>query len=286
MTPVEYHLHLPETITCGAVFSSPHSGRDYPAAFLQESVLDSVAIRSSEDAFVDELFGAVTDFGAPLLCASAPRAYVDLNRGIDELDSAVIEGVRAFKGNPRVASGLGVIPRVVSEGRALISGKISINEAEARLERYYTPYHDQLGDLLQTARAAFGQVLLVDCHSMPHEAVANVSGMFGRAPDIVLGDRFGSSCDNAFVEEIESFLKQEGFRVARNTPFAGAYIAQAYGRPSSGQHCVQIEIDRSLYLDEKTVTKSDRFDDVRRSLGRVAAQICQLTDWPMQMAAE
>ncbi|WP_069300997.1 N-formylglutamate amidohydrolase [Neptunicoccus sediminis] len=286
MTPVEYHLHLPETITCGTVFSSPHSGRDYPAAFLEESVLDPVAIRSSEDAFVDDLFRAATDFGAPLLCASAPRAYVDLNRGIEELDAAAIEGVRASKGNPRVASGLGVIPRVVSEGRALISGKITMAQAQTRLERYYTPYHAQLADLLRTARAAFGQVLLVDCHSMPHEAVANVSGVFGRSPDIVLGDRFGSSCDNLFVEEIESFLKQEGFRVARNTPFAGAYIAQAYGRPSSGQHCLQIEIDRSLYLNEKTVTKSDQFDDVRKSLSKVAAQICEMTSWPMQMAAE
>lgn len=286
MTPVDYHLHLPETITCGTVFSSPHSGRDYPASFLAESVLDPVAIRSSEDAFVDDLFGAATDYGAPLLCASAPRAYVDLNRGIEELDAAVVEGARASKGNPRVASGLGVIPRVVSEGRALISGKITLAQAQARLERYYTPYHAQLTDLLHTARAAFGQVLLVDCHSMPHEAVANVSGLFGRAPDIVLGDRFGSSCDNVFVEEVESFLIQEGFRVARNTPFAGAYIAQAYGRPSSGQHCLQIEIDRSLYLNETTVTKSDQFDDVRKSLLNVVAQICEMTSWPMQMAAE
>nr|WP_325253935.1 N-formylglutamate amidohydrolase [Amylibacter sp.] len=286
MTPVEYHLHLPETITCGAVFSSPHSGRDYPAAFLQASVLDAVAIRSSEDAFVDQLFGAATEYGAPLLAASAPRAFVDLNRSIDELDPAIVEGARQLGSNPRVASGLGVIPRVVSEGRALISGKITMEAARQRLERYYRPYHTQLQDLLQTSRAAFGQVVLLDCHSMPRDAVANASGLFGRMPEIVLGDRFGSSCDNSYVEEIEGFLKQAGFRVARNTPFAGAHITQAYGRPSSGQHCIQIEIDRSLYLNEKSVTKSDQFDDVRASLSSVVAQICEMTRWPMQMAAE
>ena len=286
MTPEKFHLHLPDTITCGAVFSSPHSGRDYPASFLRASALDGLAIRSSEDAFVDQLFGAVTDFGAPLLAASAPRAYVDLNRGVDELDPAVVDGARQVGGNPRVASGLGVIPRVVSEGRVLMQGKISMAEAQERLSLYYRPYHAQLRELLDTTRAAFGQVLLIDCHSMPREALANVSGVFGRMPEIVLGDRFGSSCSNELVEQVESLLVEAGFRVARNSPFAGAHITQAYGRPSSGQHCLQIEIDRSLYLDEATVTKNGQFDEVRAKLTGVIEQVCEMTRWPMQLAAE
>jgi N-formylglutamate amidohydrolase len=286
MNPAPYQLYLPETITCGAVFSSPHSGRDYPSSFLRDSVLDSVAIRSSEDAFVDQLFSSATEFGAPLLAASAPRAFVDLNRGADELDPSVIEGAQQVGGNPRVASGLGVIPRVVAEGRAVMRGKISMDAARDRLAQYYQPYHDQLRDLLETSRAAFGQVLLIDCHSMPREALSNVSGSFGRIPEIVLGDRFGSSCDGSFVDYIESLLVQADFRVTRNTPFAGAYITQAYGRPSSGQHCLQIEIDRSLYLNEKTVTKNSEFDEVRARLAGVVAQICDMTRWPMRLAAE
>lgn len=286
MTPAKYHLHLPDTINCGAVFSSPHSGRDYPSAFLKNSVLDAVAIRSSEDAFVDQLFMSAVDFGAPLLAASAPRAYVDLNRSADELDPAVVDGVKMIGSNPRISSGLGVIPRVVSEGRVVMQGKISAKDAKDRLDRFYHPYHNQLRELLVTSRAAFGKVLLIDCHSMPREALTNVSGRFGRMPEIVLGDRFGSSCDSIFVDEIEEALTDAGFRVARNTPFAGAHITQAYGRPSSGQSCLQIEVDRSLYLDEKNVVKSDQFDDIRQRLSGVVAQICEMTRWPSQLAAE
>ena len=286
MTPAEYHLHLPNTISCGAVFSSPHSGRDYPSSFLKDSVLDAVAIRSSEDAFVDQLFMSAIENGAPLLAASAPRAYVDLNRGADELDPAVVAGVHLVGSNPRISSGLGVIPRVVSEGRAVMQGKISVEDAKDRLDRFYYPYHAQLRDLLDTSRAAFGKVLLIDCHSMPREALTNVSGRFGRMPEIVLGDRFGSSCDGVFVDEIEAALADAGFRVARNTPFAGAHITQAYGRPSSGQSCLQIEVDRSLYMDEKNVVKTEQFDEIRLRLAGVVATICELTRWPTQLAAE
>ncbi len=286
MTPAEYHLHLPDTIRCGAVFSSPHSGRDYPSSFLKDSVLDAVTIRSSEDAFVDQLFMSAIDHGAPLLAASAPRAFVDLNRSADELDPAVVDGAHLVGSNPRISSGLGVIPRVVSEGRAVMQGKISVAAAKDRLDRFYHPYHAQLRELLDTSRAAFGKVLLIDCHSMPREALTNVSGRFGRMPEIVLGDRFGSSCEGVFVDEIEAALADAGFRVARNTPFAGAHITQAYGRPSSGQSCLQIEVDRSLYLDEKNVVKSEQFDEIRLRLAGVVATICDLTRWPTQLAAE
>ena len=286
MTPAEYHLHLPDTISCGAVFSSPHSGRDYPSSFLKDSLLDAVTIRSSEDAFVDQLFMSAIDNGAPLLAASAPRAFVDLNRNADELDPAVVDGVHLVGSNPRISSGLGVIPRVVSEGRAVMQGKISVDDAKDRLDRFYHPYHAQLCELMDTSRAAFGKVLLIDCHSMPREALTNVSGRFGRMPEIVLGDRFGSSCEGAFVDEIEAALDDAGFRVARNTPFAGAHITQAYGRPSLGQSCLQIEVDRSLYLDEKNVVKTEQFDEIRLRLAGVVATICELTRWPTQLAAE
>ena len=286
MSPAGYYLHLPDTINCGAVFSSPHSGRDYPSAFLKNAVLDAVSIRSSEDAFVDQLFMPAIENGAPLLLASAPRAYVDLNRSADELDPAVVDGIKLTGSNPRISSGLGVIPRVVSQGRAVMHGKISKMEAEERLDRFYHPYHAQLRKLLDTSRAAFGKVLLIDCHSMPREALTNLTGRYGRRPEIVLGDRFGSSCDSVFVDQIEAALTDAGFCVARNTPFAGAHITRVYGRPGCGQSCLQIEVDRSLYLDEKRVLKTDQFDEIRLRLSGVVAKICEMTRWPTQLAAE
>jgi len=139
MPQAAYELKEPDRNTSSVVFASPHSGRDYSDTFLQRTVLDSRIIRSSEDAFVDQLFDCAAQFGAPLLLASAPRAFVDLNRGIDELDPALIEGIEIRGHNPRVASGLGVIPRVVANGRAIYSGKLSQNEAQHRLKTTGNP---------------------------------------------------------------------------------------------------------------------------------------------------
>lgn len=286
MTPDRFTLHLPETISTGVVFSSPHSGRNYPFDMVLSSSLPPAQLRSSEDAFVDDLFLSAIDHGAPLLAASAPRAYVDLNRSAKELDPALIRGARRGGLNPRVSSGLGVIPRVVAEGRTIRQGKISLQEAEDRLNRYYHPYHAQLAELVETSRKAFGQVLLIDCHSMPHESLANTRLAFGTTPDIVLGDRFGSSCDPEIVSQVEAIFKTAGFKTARNTPFAGAYIAQHYGRPGSGQNVLQIEIDRRLYMDEKAVRKSTGFAGLQSRLADVIGNLCDLGRWPMQVAAQ
>jgi N-formylglutamate amidohydrolase len=166
-----YVLTRPKLRTGPVIFASPHSGRDYPADFLDQAVLDEHAIRSSEDAFVDELFGMAPGMGAPLLAARAPRAYIDLNRASDELDPAVIEGISRAPHNPRISSGLGVIPRVVAGGRSIYRGKLTLAEAEARLRRFWHPYHQALAALVEETRAAFGEAVLIDCHSMPHEAI-------------------------------------------------------------------------------------------------------------------
>ena len=286
MMPKEYYLHLPDAITTGAVFGSPHSGRDYPDDLIQKTNLSLEQLRSSEDAYVDELFSAAAAYGAPLLAASAPRAYVDLNRSADELDPAIVEGARLSGSNPRVSSGLGVIPRVVAEGRAIQSGKLTANEAQNRLAKFHAPYHAKLQEILTTTRAAYGQVLLIDCHSMPHDALAHSQKIGGRRPEVVLGDRYGSSCDSTLVDHVEQFFAEAGFCVARNAPFAGAFIGQNYGRPSSGQSVLQVEIDRSLYMDETTLDQLDCFDDIRCRLSGVIRNICDLARWPLQVAAE
>jgi N-formylglutamate amidohydrolase len=271
-----YHLERPQMRSTSVVFASPHSGRDYPAAFLRRAVLDTQTIRSSEDAFVDLLIAAAPLYGASLLTATAPRAFVDLNRGVDELDPALIEGVRRLGHNPRVASGLGVIPRVVAQGRQIYRGKLTQAEADQRLAQCWHPYHRQLQALLDENRRDFGAAILADFHSMPHEALDHMGMTGGKRPEIVLGDRFGATASSAVVDQVEAAFVRAGLRVARNVPFAGAYIIQQYGRPSQGQHAIQIEIDRALYMDEAALTPSADFAAFRSVLTGAIADIAAI----------
>lgn len=282
-----YVMQRPLARTTSVMFASPHSGRKYPASFLSRAILDEKEIRSSEDAFVDDLFGAAVDHGAPLLLAQAPRAYLDLNRGPDEFDPAVIEGVRRVAHNPRIASGLGVIPRVVSGGRAIYSGKLTLTEAHQRISNVWRPYHDTLQTLMDEAHRDFGEAILIDCHSMPHEALEHVGPPGTTRPDVVLGDRFGASSASSIVEQVEAAFAAAGFKVARNMPFAGAYMCQHYGRPSRRHHALQIEIDRSLYMNEGTIKPNANFKAFKARLDGVIAEIAEIgrpTD--MRLAAE
>jgi len=276
MSHPAYDLALPRTRTTSVIFASPHSGRTYSDAFLKASSLDAATIRSSEDAFVDLLYSAGPQFGAPLLTAHAPRAYVDLNRGVDEMDAALISGVRRLSQNPRVASGLGVIPRVVAGGRPIYRGKLTLEEAHNRIARHWRPYHDTLQTLIDQSHSAFGEAILIDCHSMPHEAMENVRDSTGARPQIVLGDRFGAASSGSIVDCVEAAFAAAGFCVVRNMPFAGAFIAQQYGRPSRQQHAVQIEIDRALYMNEDTLELTSGFDDLCAALTPVIAEITEI----------
>ncbi|WP_298841691.1 N-formylglutamate amidohydrolase [uncultured Roseobacter sp.] len=286
MIAAAFEISQPEYLSSCVVFASPHSGRDYPWSMMRRSVLDNHVIRSSEDAFVDNLFESATEFGSPFLRAGAPRAFVDLNRSPDELDPALISGVRRQGHNPRVSSGLGVIPRVVANGRAIYNGKISLSEARERLDEYWYPYHATLQELLDTAHRRFGQAVLIDCHSMPREAVAGIARTSSCRPEVVLGDRFGAAASGDVVDRVEAAFISAGFAVARNAPFAGAYIAQAYGRPSRAQHAVQIEIDRSLYMNEQTITPNGDYEAVRAALRGVIAEVAQIGQGRLPLAAE
>jgi N-formylglutamate amidohydrolase len=281
-----FTLYHPARRDTPVVFSSPHSGRNYPAAFLAESVLDAHTIRSSEDAFVDDLFRVAPDFGAPLIAASAPRAFIDLNRAADELDASVVEGVARSPHNPRVASGLGVIPRVVSAGRAIYRGKLPLAEAEARIRSHWHPYHAALRSLTEDSHRQFGQSILIDCHSMPHEAIESHSRPGFARPDVVLGDRFGAAAARDVMDQVEAAFRRAGLRVSRNAPFAGAYIAQTYGRPSRGFHVVQVEIDRALYMDEDRIVPSADFDAFRALVAGVIEDITHIGRLNVPLAAE
>lgn len=276
MSNPAFSLVRPKETTTSVVFASPHSGRDYDRAFLRKSVLDQRQIRSSEDAFVDLLLKDVLNTGAPLICARAPRAFIDLNRNVNELDAALIDGVTKTVHSPRVASGLGVIPRVVSSGRAIYHGKIPLEEAHRRIRDHWRPYHDMLGSLLYDNLRKFGQSILIDCHSMPHEAIDTLTHHGMTRPDVVLGDRFGASAAPEIVDRVEAAFQNAGFCVVRNAPFAGAFITQHYGRPSHGQHAVQVEIDRALYMDEVKVEPNANFAEIKAILARVCAEISDI----------
>jgi N-formylglutamate amidohydrolase len=276
VTRTPFTLMRPVAQTTAVVFASPHSGRDYSPDFLARAALDERSIRSSEDAFVDLLFDSAPDHGAPLLVGGAPRAFVDLNRAPDELDPALIDGIRRATHSPRIANGLGVIPRVVANGRPIYEGRITLAEAEDRITRFWRPYHDSLQTLLDTTRADFGEAILIDCHSMPHEALESLaSGNSGR-PDVVLGDRFGAAAGAAVVDRVEAAFRDAGLRVARNIPFAGAYVTQHYGRPSRRCHAIQIEIDRALYMDEATIQPGPGFHAFRALIAGVIAAIAEI----------
>jgi len=276
MSKPAFTLTRPERRTTSVVFASPHSGRAYTWSFLRRTALNEQAIRSSEDAFVDELFDAAPRHGAPFLTATAPRAFVDLNRSIEELDPALIEGVRKLGHNPRIASGLGVIPRVVANGKAIYSGKLTMAEARRRIDAYWTPYHDALRAQLDQAHVMFGEAILVDCHSMPHEAMDSVARTGVRRPEVVLGDRFGAAASEEVVDRIEQAFSSAGLVVTRNTPFAGAYITQHYGRPGQCRHAIQVEIDRALYMNERLIRPNGNFAAFKRLLDGVIGQIAEI----------
>ena len=273
MSHEPYRLFLPAQRSTSVLFASPHSGRDYPDSFVARSVLDTRVLRSSEDAFVDELFASAPAHGAALLAARYPRAYVDLNRDCDELDPALIRSLRRAAPNPRITSGLGVIPRVVAGGRAIYAGRLSRDEAEDRLSQVWRPYHAALRALVDETRALFGEAVLIDCHSMPHEAIAGYAAPGRPCPEVVLGARFGASAGGAITERVEAAFADAGLRVARNTPFAGAFIAQQYGRPAQGCHVIQVEIDRALYMDERRIVRGSGFDAFRAVLEGVMGDL-------------
>ncbi len=268
-----FDLHRPHSRDTSVIFASPHSGRDYAGTVAGQSILNDDQLRSSEDAFVDLLFDRVPEFGAPLITATAPRAFVDLNRDETELDSALIVGVKRNAGNPRVASGLGVIPRVVANAMPIYVGKMQLTEAQSRISNYWRPYHTALQTLMAESSEQFGQAILIDCHSMP---TAALGGLRDDRSDVVLGDRFGAGASSHIVDQIEAAFTDAGFRVARNIPFAGAYIVGRYGRPSRNCHAIQVEIDRSLYMDEFSLTPHDGYADTRERLMRVAGKITEI----------
>lgn len=264
------------------VVSSPHSGADYPAEFLRQSRLDPLNLRRSEDGFVDQLVAAGPALGAPLVRALFPRAYVDPNREPYELDPAMFRDSLPSHANTRslrVLGGLGTIAKVVADGAEIYRDKLTFAEAERRIARCYRPYHEAVERCLAAAQDAHGRALLLDCHSMPSVGGPGEQDAGRGRPDIVLGDRFGMSCDPVIVACAETVLRDRGYRVARNDPYAGGYITHHYGRPQRARHALQIEINRSLYMDEARIEPHFGFTRVAADMAALLEALIALR-WP------
>jgi len=279
-----FTLSAPAALGTPLIFVSPHSGADYPAAFVAASRLDAVALRGSEDAFVDELFAAAPQLGAPLLAARFPRAYLDVNREPWELDAEMYDDELPDYVNAssfRVAGGLGTVARVVANGTEIYAGKLRFAEAEARVRNIYVPFHAALKDLIDQAVAAFGCAVVVDCHSMPSVGGPMDKDSGRRRADIVLGDRFGSSCHSSVIRTCEASFKGLSYDVARNAPYAGGFTTRNYGRPAAGIHTLQIEINRGLYMDEKSVTRLPGIRAITEHMTTVMADLVALDPAPL-----
>lgn len=279
--PPAFEVRRSERLTTPLIFASPHSGRHYPDDLMSAARLDAQAIRRSEDALVDALIEGADLAGAAVVLCRWARAYVDVNRDPWELDPAMFEDElppRARAQTARVAAGLGAIARVVAEGQEIYARKLTWDEATQRMEAVHAPYHATLQALIEEAKATFGAAVLVDWHSMPSQ-VGRAEARRGRIkPDAVLGDRHGRSCGRGLTALVRRELEARGWTVALNNPYAGGFTTQTYGRPEGGVHALQIELDRGLYLDERTLAPSGGFARVKGDVDAVVARLAE-ADW-------
>lgn len=265
------------TVPQGPVlFNSPHSGSTYPRAFLANSRLDMATLRRSEDTFVDDLFAGVVAQGYPLMRAHFPRCYVDVNREPYELDPRMFEGRLPSFANTRsmrVAGGLGTVARVVGDAQEIYDRRIPVDDALARIESLYKPYHRALRRLFTALHRDFDAAVLVDCHSMPSNAGIREE----RArPEFVIGDRYGTACVDVVADVTEQTLRELGYTVSRNKPYAGGFITEHYGNPAAGLHAIQLEVNRALYMDERRYVRSSGFARVAADMQTLARRIGEI----------
>ncbi|WP_051881515.1 N-formylglutamate amidohydrolase [Parvularcula oceani] len=264
------------------IFACPHAGRQYPSRFIAETRLSLLELRRSEDAYVDALLPEAEAIGVPILYADFPRAFVDVNRAPDELDPLLFDGpvAAASPRSNRVLAGFGVVPRLAAEGRQIYTKRLPAAEARARVKWCYEPYHASLRALITECLTQFGEAVIIDWHSMPSRGGGRT------LPQIVLGDRFGAACAEGNVRDWETAFGAAGLKVVRNTPYAGGYVTSLYGRPAQGIHALQIEVNRSLYLDEGAVARSDAFSGFRETILSAAERVVGSRDALRSFAAE
>ncbi len=256
------------------VLDSPHSGRDFPADF--NPIVSEAELRDAEDCYVDELYAAAHELGAPLLAATFPRTYLDPNRHAGDVDLELIEGSWPWDYRPsgKARIGKALIWRTLEDGRPIYARKLAPEAVRSRIERCHTPYHLGLQSMIEDSFRKFGKSYHLNCHSM--HAVAGRQSDDGEGSvraDFVLGDRDGTTCDPRFTELVRSTLAAMGYSVKVNDPYKGVELVRAYSDPKAGRHSLQIEINRRLYLDEATLAKTAGFDSLNKNLGELLRAI-------------
>jgi N-formylglutamate deformylase len=265
----------PPRQTAPLVLDSPHSGNLYPEDFRHACPRDW--LRETEDSYVDELFGDAPAQGVPLLKALFPRCYIDANRAEDDIDPKLLAEPWPGPANPseRSGMGLGLVRRLfrTNNPQPIYDRLLGAAEIRHRLDNYYHPYHAALKALLDETFSVFGAVWHLNCHSMPSTGW----NLTRYPPDIVLGDRDGTSCDAAFTRQAAKILKSMGYRVAVNRPYKGVELVRRYANPGRNRHSLQIELRRSLYMDEQTLRKSAAFAQTRQNMARLVKELAEFT---------
>jgi N-formylglutamate deformylase len=262
--------HDPETAEVPLVFDSPHSGSHYPDDFRFTCHLEM--LRRAEDAYVDELYAAAPEHGATLIGALFPRSYLDPNRGVEDIDEALIDGrwPTLLKPSQNTRAGLGLVRRIARPSTPIYDRKLSVDEVMARIERCHTPYHRVLDEACTQLHAKFGAIWHINCHSMPSKRSARD---IGRPADFVLGDRDGTTCAKEFTDFVAKVLRRRGYDVRINEVYKGVEIVKRQGRPAARRHSLQIEVDRALYMDQKTLQKNSNFDQLRADITHLIEQL-------------
>ena len=266
----------PQGAAVPVVFDSPHSGVLAPADFAP--VLPLQELFRTADAYVDELFGTAPDHGAVLIAATFPRCYIDANRNLEQLDPSMIDG--RWPGptvdDAKIRRGVGLIWASLPSGDAIYDAPLPRAEVERRIEGCWRPYHDAIGSALDQAHARFGAVWHLNCHSMrAHGTARDEDGARQARPDMVLGDRDGTTCDPAFLDLVRGVLAEFGYGVAINRPYKGQELVRRYADPANHRHSLQIEINRALYMDERSGERTGNFEPLRAQLSHLIEAICR-----------
>jgi N-formylglutamate amidohydrolase len=275
----------PEEPASPVVLSVPHAGRAYSSALLAAARLPLHRIETLEDRLVDRLVWRAVQAGASALIAQAPRAEIDLNRDEREMDPALVAPPLAsgrLLQSARTRGGLGLIPSRIAGAGAIWLARIPAQELERRVASIHRPYHAALADMLARTRRRFGVAVLLDCHSMPAR-----TGGARKEPEIVFGDRYGTSIAPDYFNAAIAAAEAQGFTTARNHPYAGGHITARHGRPGAGIHALQVEIDRAAYLAPDMRSPGPGFDRTARMIAAVAEAIAaRIIEPPAAIAAE
>ena len=269
-----YDLVEPAAPRVPLVFDSPHSGREYPDDFRAAASLDM--LRQAEDSYVDELYAAAPAHGATLVAARFPRTYIDPNRSLLDIDASLLDAPWPGPAVPgrKTQLGVGLIWRVLDSGEAIYARKLSVDEVKRRIVRYHQPYQRAVKEALDEAHAHFGAVWHVNCHSMPAmSGRISEEGPGKPRADFVVGDRDGTTCSPEFTAFVATTLRGMGYDVRINDPYKGVELVRAFSDPAGGRHSLQLEVNRRLYMDERTREKSAGFERLRTDLERLIATL-------------